>query len=373
MKRLFLLCGLSIAALIISACNISVPNVTPTPEILISETATLEPSISPTASTTPTGTPTQVIDAVPVVVASPLPTQNEFLPDAETTPEPTAGPCEVTVQEGETLTQSVLRVPCGNQVNPGLISAIVQFNEDITNADFVSPGLTFFVPLPTLTPTPEGLMMTETAAAQQGISVFEGSRFVQNQEFGCHEIEEGESAVSVADLYATTLEVLSPLNPNLNWGGCDFTNPSGGPSCNPGLRIGACITVPLPTSTPVPTTTPSGRETATPTPTHEPATIISPPSGAIASNQRVTLDWVSVGILQSDERYLVDVEDRTAGTTNAFVTSTTNYILPDSLIPTDGQPHTIAWRVYVARVNPDGTFSPVGGIGDWNVFQWQSR
>lgn len=369
---------LILLAVVISACNIEAPDVnTPTPEILISETPTDMASPSPTASTTPSVTPTADVDAVPVVVASPLPTRDPFAPDADgnvnaPTPEPTQGACPATVRDGETLTQTLIRVPCGNVVNLGLVAAVVQANENITNADLVSPGLEFFVPLPTLTPTPEGFVMTETAAAERGISVFSGSGFPANQEFGCHEVGEGDTAVDIAGFYATTLEVLSPLNPSLAWGGCDFTNPSGGPSCNPGLRIGACVTVPLPTSTPVPTTTPSGRETATPTPTHEPATVISPPNGAIASNQ-VVLSWVSVGILRGDEQYLIDIEDRTAGTSNAFATRNTNYILPNDLIPTDGQTHEIGWRVYVAQQNPDGTFSPVGGVGEWNTYQWQSR
>ncbi|MEL6306499.1 MAG: hypothetical protein AAFQ52_00070 [Chloroflexota bacterium] len=379
MKYFLSTTSLILLAVIISACNIDAPDVnTPTPEILISETPTDMVSPSPTASPTSSVTPTADVDTVPVVVASPLPTQDPFAPDADgnvnaPTPEPTQGACPAVVQEGETLTIAINRNLCGNAPTIALIDAVVQFNENITNADFVSPGLEFFVPLPTATSTPEGLMMTETAAAERGISVFSGSGFPANQEFGCHDVEEGDTAVDIAGFYATTLEVLSPLNPSLAWGGCDFTNPSGGPSCNPGLRIGTCVTVPLPTSTPIPTTTPSGRETATPTPTHEPATVISPPNGAIASSQPVTLSWVSVGILRSDEQYLIDIEDRTAGRSNAFATRNTNYILPNDLIPTDGQTHDISWRVYVARQNPDGTFSPVGGVGEWNSYQWQSR
>ena len=162
------------------------------------------------------------------------------------------------------------------------------------------------------------------------------------------------------------------MNPNLGWGGCDFTNPSGGPSCSPNLRIGECVTVPLPTGTPIPTGTPSGNETATPTPTHEAARLIFPPQGALAS-QRITLEWVSVGILRPGEIYLIDIEDRTSGVSSAYTSYTTRRTLPDSLIPTDGQTHEIAWRVRVARENDDGTYTAIGGTGDWQTFQWQSR
>lgn len=364
--------SLALSLLILTACNLTTPDIEPSPEILITDTSTPDVVPSATASLTPSITPTREIVDVPVIVASPLPTENDLAPVINFTAIPTQGPCEVTVLDGEALTGALLRIPCGNEVSFGLLDAVVAFNDNITNADFVSPGLTFFVPLPSPTPIPEGADMTETAAADRGILIFDSSQFPDNVEFGCYEVVEGDRVIGIAELYNTTLEILSPLNPNLGWGGCDFTNPSGGPSCNPNLRIGDCIQVPLPTSTVVPTGTPSGNETATPTPTHEPARLISPPQGAIA-NQRITLEWVSVGILRLGEIYLIDIEDRTSGTASAYAIHNTRYTLSDSLIPSDGQTHEIAWRVRVARNNNDGTYTAIGGTGDWYTFQWQSR
>ena len=373
MKQL-LMGSIGLSLLLLTACNLNSPDVEPSPEILITDTPTIAVSPSPTASLTPSITPTIEIDDVPVIVASPLPTQDNA-PVLEVTPTSTQGPCEVTLQDGEAMTGALLRVPCGNEVTFGLIDAVVAFNDNITNADLLPPGITFFVPLPSATPIPEGADMTATAAAIQGLdpsSADLGSRFPANQEFECYTVVEGDRVISIATQFNTTLEVLSQLNPNLGWGGCDFTNPSGGPSCSPNLRIDDCVTVPLPTGTPVPTGTPSGNETATPTPTHEPARVISPPEGALAS-QRITLEWVSVGILRWGEIYLIDIEDRTTNTVSAYVTHNTRYTLPDSLIPSDGQTHTIAWRVRVARDNGDGSYTAVGGTGNWHTFQWQSR
>lgn len=371
MKRL-LSGSLGLFLFILTACNLTAPEINPSPEVLITNTPTVdvEPSLSP--SLTPSATPTLEVVDVPVIVATQIPTQNDLVPNLDVTPTATRGACEVTVQENETLTIAMNRNLCGNQPTNGLIAAIVAFNENITNADFVSPGLTFFVPLPSPTPIPEGANMTETAAAEDQTIIFGGARFPVNQEFGTYTVVENDNIVGIAELYNTTLEVLSPLNPALGWGGCDFTNPSGGPSCNPPLRIGDQVQVPLPTSTPVPTVTPSGRETATPTPTHEAARIISPSQGSAVS-QRTTLEWVSVGILRNGEVYLIDVEDRTAGTATAYATLNTRYILPDSLIPTDGLTHSMAWRVRVARINDDGTYTAIGGTGEWNTFQWLSR
>ena len=93
-----------------------------------------------------------------------------LVPVINETPVPTQGPCEVTILDGEALTGALLRVPCGNEVNFGLLDAVVAFNDNLSNADFVSPGMTLLVPLPSPTPIPEGADMTATSAALQGIN-----------------------------------------------------------------------------------------------------------------------------------------------------------------------------------------------------------
>lgn len=367
--------GLLLAGLLVAACNINTPNnPTPTAEVLISATPTAEATLSSTPSPSPTVTETDVVDDVPVQISTPLPTQ----PDIDMTPLPTAtseaAPCEVTVQQGDTLTIMLFRQPCGNQVNQGLINAVVAFNDNLFDPNILPAiGSTIRVPRPTPTPIPPGADMTETAAAASGVTIIGGQQFVEGQDFGCHIVQEGESILGIMEQYNTTLEILSQQNPNLNWLGCDFTNPSGGPNCNPSIRVDECINVPLPTPTPVPTSTPSGDETATPTPTHLPARAFYPPEGAVASSGRIALQWVSVGVLQPGEVYLVEVVDRTTEQQEAFVTSSTRFTLPDRLIPSDGQTHLIAWRVSVATQNPDGTYTSIGGRSAWRTFQWQSR
>ncbi|MFN8529653.1 MAG: hypothetical protein U0670_13675 [Anaerolineae bacterium] len=48
-------------------------------------------------------------------------------------------------------------------------------------------------------------------------------------------------------------------------------------------------------------------------------------------------------------------------------------MLPDAMVPTDGQTHTIQWRVTVAARTPDGAYVIVGAVGNWRQFTWQSR
>jgi hypothetical protein len=133
-----------------------------------------------------------------------------------------------------------------------------------------------------------------------------------------------------------------------------------------------CVNVPLPTPTPIPSPTPSGSETATPTPTFAPARGIFPPNGAIAPANSLTLQWVSVGELRENDVYLIEVQDLTNTSQWLQVTRQNSVILPDTLIPTDGQAHQFQWRVSVAQ-QVNGIYNYVGGVGAWRNFQWQSR
>lgn len=367
----------SILSILLAACNISTPNVTPTPEVLLSDTPTPQQTATPTITLSPMASPTITPnnDIVPVLVATALPTQ-PVVPAIETLPTATPGPCAVTIQAGETLTAALLRVPCDNRVSNGLLQAVVAFNENLSNADFVFEGLELLVPRPSPTPIPEGLEITQTAAAQAGLGDILGNvGFVQGTEFGCHEIQEGENAILIADLYNATLEQLSQLNQNIIWSGCDFRNPSGGPSCSPQISTGTCMTVPLPTGTPVPTSTPSGNETPTPLPTVAAIIPVFPPQDGIApaGSGTIKLQWVgATGLLAADEVYLVEVVDRTSNVTENFATRSNQFELPARLIPTDGQTHRIEWRVTVARRNADGSITPLNINVPYNRFSWQS-
>ncbi|MDQ7034422.1 MAG: LysM domain-containing protein [Anaerolineae bacterium] len=295
MKQVITSCTAVFFSLMIAGCNVATPNATPTVEVLISDTPTLVVTPSATASATPSTTPTEAIVEVPVQVASPLPSQAPDSMGATLEVPPTVSEepfYRYTIQEGETLGYILRLQPWGYPpFDAAIIQAVVSLNDNMTNPDFLPPpGSELLIPKRTPTPIPEGIDLTLTAAAGRGESLCGNSVCVPGQEFGNHEVQEGETLVGIMELYDTTLEVLSQQNPNLGWFGCDFTNPSGGPNCNPNIRIGDNISVPLPTRTPVPTTTPSGNETATPTPTYLPARTFFPPQGALASGRgRITM------------------------------------------------------------------------------------
>jgi hypothetical protein len=82
---------------------------------------------------------------------------------------------------------------------------------------------------------------------------------------------------------------------------------------------------------------------------------------------------VSSGVLLEDQVYLVEIMDDTAGTQHIDITRATSYTPPESLVPSDGQPHAIRWRVTVAAPNAEGAYRFVGAQGEYRRFTLHSR
>jgi hypothetical protein len=186
-------------------------------------------------------------------------------------------------------------------------------------------------------------------------------------------IQEGDTIVGIAERNSTTLPIVATLNPQLQFYGCDFTNPSGGPNCNVSLKLGEMVNVPALTPTPTLSPTISGSETPTPTPTYSAPTLFFPPQDASVGARAFQLEWLSVGVLKDKEVYLVEIQDETAGTQHVDVSASTSYDLPQDMVPSDGQTHTVHWRVSVAAPNDQGQYRYIGAQGDWRTFHWQSR
>jgi hypothetical protein len=85
------------------------------------------------------------------------------------------------------------------------------------------------------------------------------------------------------------------------------------------------------------------------------------------------LEWVSVGVLQSDEVYLVQITDAVTGQIFNNITRSTAVQLPVSMLPTDGQSHQINWTVTVARPNADGVYQVTSGAPEIRTFNWLSQ
>lgn len=352
----------------LSACNFNTEP--PTPTVSVPQTATAEntasptpsPDASPTASLTPSPAPT----VERIILITPTPPGTATPTTEPATPTMTPGPYEVTVAPGDTMS-SIL--PRFGYLDFSVLRALREINPDV-NVDNLQVGQSLLIPRMTFTPTPPGYEATISMMATLGIRPPE--ELAANTQLTCHTVIEGESILSIAESYNTTLEIIARLNPEIPFTGCDFNNRSGGESCNPRINIGQCVQVPLPTPTPTLSPTPSGNETATPTPTFAPPLIISPPDGVTITGA-VTIQWISVGVLGADEYYYVEVTDTLLNTQFRQITKDTSLQLPTALIPTDGQIHPIAWVVTVVRRNQGGGYAPIGGVMPVRTFNWQSR
>ena len=376
-----LLTFLVLAAIASSACSGLPDNQqTPTIEAIVSATPTetLSPSAMPTETNAPTLTPSVtaiIVISPPAVIATvpSLPTISQ--PTAPPSSTETPAPYSYIIQPNDTLGYILQLQPWGYPpFDPSVIAEVVRLN-NLRNADFLPPpGSELLIPRRTSTPIPQGIELTLAADATLGVGTRIGSvALPQGAQPGCHTVREGQTIVEIADIYNTTLEIISQLNQNLNWTGCRFDQYSGGPNCRPLIRLNDCINVPLPTSTPMPSPTPSGSETPTPTPTFAAPRLVFPPDGAIAPPGVFTIQWASVGVLGPQDAYLLELQDRTDGRTWLQVTRDTSIRLPEAMIPTSGQAHIMQWRVTVARADDNGVYSYLGGVGEWRSFQWQSR
>jgi hypothetical protein len=292
-------------------------------------------------------------------------------PSASPFPTETPGPWEYTVQDGDTL-GFIIQQPPFNYRTFDVISEIVRINPNIPNENSLpGAGSVILIPRPTATPIPVGVELTQAFAAtlstipELGIPIYSIT--------GPHVVRQGDTIVSIIEQYAgLTLEIFARLNRDINFIACNFEQPGGGPNCNPLIREGQEVIVILPTPTLTLTPTPSDNEPPTATPTSRAPTLVSPTEGGIATGT-VILQWVSVGVLNADEVYLIQITDVTAETSVGYVTQNTSYRLPASIIPPTGETHEIAWTVSVARADSNGAYAPVGAAGRAHTFKWQGR
>jgi LysM repeat protein len=359
-------------AMVSAGCNFS-----PAPPA--TATASPQPPTSTTAATALALMPTETLppqattNVEPVLLESPTLTATATELSVTLTPSATPGPFQYTIKANDSLIAIIQQYGYQDfSTSPGsIIDQIVRLN-GLANADSLpGPGTVLLIPPPTPTATPAN---TETAVANVATNAAANPAVTPPSNTFQYIVQSGDTIVGIAQDNSTTLEVIASLNQDLNFFGCNFNIPSGGPKCNVPLQVGQAINLPAPTPTPTLSPTPSGSETPTATPTYEAPMLSYPPPGAVAEPGVFSLQWVSVGVLSADEYYLVQVTDTTANTGKNFITKSTSMLLPDSLIPADGKAHTFNWTVYVVVYNTQTqAYRPIGGQPEIRSFQWKSR
>lgn len=351
-----------------SACNIGNPGATLTPETEREVLATAEPpsavTVRPRPSATDTGMPTLEI-ATATATVTPKPATPTFVPTA------TSAFFDYVVQEDDTLFYIIQLPQHGFGYDPGVAATVVALNDNISHIDLLPPvGNTIFIPRPTTTATAVGARATSEVLAAIGVNQDSGAPLQSGSSVGCYEVEAGDSIVAIAEQYSTTLEVLSQLNAEIQFFGCAFTEPSGGPDCRPNIQIGQCVYVPLPTPLPSKTPTPTGDETATPTATYSPPRLIYPEDGALVRASELRLQWVGINGINDVDEYLVELVDQTANRSLPLVNRANDLTLPAGYGPAGEMSHVMQWRVSVARKDDQGIYTIVGAPGIWRTFEW---
>ncbi|MDZ4770399.1 MAG: hypothetical protein SGJ24_14835 [Chloroflexota bacterium] len=336
------------------------PQASPTPAIIVPSATAIALTFTPSPVVTAVDTP------VPQIATQP---PTDIPPPTETfTPSPTYNPYATwVIQQNDTMLY-IIQQPPFNYRSDLVIAEILRINPNLVSANQLPPpGSSILIPLPTFTATPEGFELTSVGQPNAAQSVAGIGAVMQV------EILEGITILGIAGQFNTNLPILATLNPQLFFISCDFDNSSGGPDCNVPLRVGDSVNVPAPTPTLTLSPTFSGLETTTPTPTFTAPMLVFPPSDATAPGRTFPIQWVSAGVLERDQVYLIEINDETAGTQHIDITRGTTYTPPDSLVPSDGQVHTIRWRVSVAAPNEQGAYRFVGAQENYRTFYWQSR
>ncbi len=329
----------------------------------------------------PTLTFKTVTQGSPTLTASPTPSPSE-------TPSltPTREPCLQSVLPEDGLISVVSR--CGHR-DLFVITEVIEIN-NLLDVNDIRPGDVIEVPWPTDTPDPnvtpsatpevtEVALLVPTAQGTAGSTITGTPPTVDPRQetqaaFNLtlladpffvptptlppgvmyHVVQPDDNAIIISDVYNTSVEVLSQLNPEITFSQCDFGVRYGGPRCIIPLGQGQLVRVPAPTPTKTLSPTPSGSETATPTPTatYNAPVSLSPSNHAyFRRDQFVTLRWLSTGTLGATELYLVDVQRIDDDEHFSATTSDTFYRLPPAWQGVTANRYEYRWTISV--VNAD--------------------
>jgi hypothetical protein len=104
--------------------------------------------------------------------------------------------------------------------------------------------------------------------------------------------------------------------------------------------------------------------------------LLSPSDGAVFENGDavVLLSWASVGILRSNQVYLVELDTPARTQPLTYTTQGTSWRLPPELWPT-GRLRTLTWRVTVVEQSAAGadaqTWESLSSPSETRHFLWQ--
>lgn len=303
------------------------------------------------------------------------------------TPIPTLGPCQIEVQTGSTL-YGIIAL-CGHR-DFDVLEEVAEINGISPDGTDLQLGQVLEVPRPTATldpsaPTSDAEGETEGEASSAG---FAGVLFAEGADgfststprptptlpvgVQWYTVQSGENIAVVANNFRAGVEVLSQLNPEVDFAQCDFGEFTGGPDCTVLLQVGQRLRVPAPTPTPTLSPTPSGSETSTPTATatFNAPNLSRPGNRALfRSGELVTLRWSGTGTLGEDETYRVRLKNLDTGLEYTTDVRQSYFVLPTAWQERDGNRYEYEWRVSV--IDLDNPQDPIY-VTESRLFTWEA-
>jgi LysM repeat protein len=128
--------------------------------------------------------------------------------------------------------------------------------------------------------------------------------------------------------------------------------------------------------------TPGPSPTPTPPPPYPAPNLLLPTDGGVfsLSDNQVTLQWSSVGLINTNEAYQVSVMDLTEGKGRKLVdyVTDTKFIVPGSFRASDNAPHIYRWTISTVRQvdvdeNGDSIWEVAGSESEARVFTWTGK
>jgi LysM repeat protein len=125
--------------------------------------------------------------------------------------------------------------------------------------------------------------------------------------------------------------------------------------------------------------TPGPSPTPTPPPPYPAPNLLLPADGGVfsLSDNQVTLQWSSVGLINTNEAYQITIMDLTEGTGRKLVdyVTDTKFIVPGSFRASNDSPHIYRWTISTVRqvdVDENGSsiWEDAGVVSEARVFTW---
>ncbi len=128
--------------------------------------------------------------------------------------------------------------------------------------------------------------------------------------------------------------------------------------------------------------TPGPSPTPTPPPPYPAPNLLLPANGGVfsLSDNQVTLQWSSVGLINTNEAYRITVVDLTEGTGRKLLdyVTDTKFIIPSAFRANDNLPHIYSWTISTVRqIDVDQNGIPIwedaGSVSEVRVFSWSGQ